>query len=227
MRRGSPYLRKAPRQRGSRHGSASRAIWPTVVIALAAMAFVLGAITGRSTRQGGEQAAAPVGDRRADPASPVTRSLRTRDGAIAAATAFLAALEWQVLLDDKRRLATVERFATTGARTTLDSVVSRGIEYIRQAVRVAPVVVRPVPIGYRVDSFRPRRAVVSVWGMALFGTGTYEPVSQWATSTVDLAWQRGAWKVAAMSNRRGPSPRWSIEELAHHEASFDDYRHVP
>jgi hypothetical protein len=84
-----------------------------------------------------------------------------------------------------------------------------------------------VPIGYRVDRFTRWRAVVSVWGMALFGTASYEPVSQWATSTVDLVWQRDTWRVAAMRNRRGPSPRWSIEELAHSAASFDEYRHVP
>lgn len=151
----------------------------------------------------------------------------TRDGAVAAATAFLGTLRWRVLIDDARRLAVVKRFAATGATQALENVVSRGIDDLRRAVRSEPVVVRPVPVGYRVDGFSPPRAAVSVWGMALFGSRTYEPVSQWATSTIDLVWQRGAWKVAEMRNRGGPSPRWSIEELANGAASFDEYRHVP
>lgn len=132
-----------------------------------------------------------------------------------------------MLIDDRRRHATVQRFASTGAAPALEAVVSRGIDDVRDAVRSAPIVARPVPIGYRVDRFAPPRAVVSVWGLAIFGTGAYEPVSQWATTTVDLVWQHGAWKVAAMRNRGGPSPRWSIEELAHDASSFEEFRHVP
>jgi hypothetical protein len=94
-------------------------------------------------------------------------------------------------------------------------------------VATAPVVVRRAFLGYRVARFTARLAAVSVWGMALFGSGAYEPVSQWATSTLDLVWQDRTWKVAAIRNRPGPSPQWSIAELAPGVASFEEYGHVP
>jgi hypothetical protein len=205
-----------------------RALRPAAAVALALASFAVGAITARPSSTVREPAATPpAADRAARHRAPATSEKRTRRGAAAAATAFLGALDWKVLVDDERRAATVDRFAASGAGKTLESVVSRGVDDVRQAVRAAPVVVRPVPIGYRVDRFSRKRAVVSVWGMALFGTASYEPVSQWATTTVDLVWQGGEWKVAAMRNRGGPSPRWSIEELARDAASFDEYRHVP
>ena len=124
-------------------------------------------------------------------------------------------------------MAVVGRFAARGARSRLEQGVSRGIVDLRSAVAATPVVARPVFLGYRVTKFTPDRTTVSVWGMALFGSAEYEPVSQWATSTFDLVWQNGAWKVAAMRSRPGPSPRWSLTELAREIGSFHEYRHVP
>ena len=197
--------------------------------ALAAAFFAIGVTTGRSTGSSDQVArtsAQAIGaSKKAGSAS--RPPLRTRDGAVAAATAFLQALPWRVLVDDERRAAVVTRFAAAGAGSALDLRVSLGIQGVRDAVAVAPVVARPVFMGYRVSGFTLNRATVAVWGMALFGSGAYEPVSQWATSTLDLVWQRGGWRVASMRNRPGPSPRWSIEELARAVRSFEEFRHVP
>jgi hypothetical protein len=198
-------------------------------VALAAALFMFGAVVGRLTgpgvHSGGVVARRPDTRAAAEPSS--RRSPRTRDGAVVVATSFLDALRWTVLVDDRRRMAVVRRFAAAGAGPTLDAGVSQGIADVRQAVAVTPVVVRPAFLGYRVDRFAARGASVSVWGMALFGSGAYEPVSQWATSSLDLVWERGTWKVASIRNRPGPSPRWSVSELARPVASFAEYRHVP
>jgi hypothetical protein len=124
-------------------------------------------------------------------------------------------------------MAVVRRFAATDAGPTVDAGLSHGIADVRQAVAATPVVVRTAFLGYRVGRFTERRASLSIWGMALFGSGAYEPVSQWATSSMDLVWQRGTWKVASIRHRPGPSPQWSISELARPGASFEEYRHVP
>ena len=225
MRRmqGAAPRRPAARATG-RRGRTGRG-WVAIVAGVAAASFAAGAFTSRSTAPSGDGTVAERSVTHLRAAAPSAKP--TTAGAVSAATAFLGALRWRVLVDDERRRAEIRRFGATGATRALENVVSRGIEDVRRAVRAAPVVVRPVPIGYRVDRFSPPRAAVSVWGVALFGSGTYEPVSQWATSTIDLVWQRDAWKVAAMRNRGGPSPRWSIEELADGAASFDEYRHVP
>ena len=216
---------RRPAARAQRPRGRSRGGRLGIVAGVVAASFVAGALVSRSTAPSGDGAVATRSVAHAGAASAPRKPTTHR--AVAAATAFLAALRWRVLIDDKRRLSELRRFAATGATRALENVVARGMEDVRRAVRSAPVVVRPVPIGYRVDRFEPPRATVSIWGMALFGSGAYEPVSQWATSTVELAWQHGAWKIAAMRNRGGPSPRWSIEELADGAASFDEYRHVP
>ncbi len=68
---------------------------------------------------------------------------------------------------------------------------------------------------------------MSVWGMALFGSGAYEPVTQWSTSTFDLVWQATAWKLTAMRSRPGPSPNSSLTDLARYDGAFHAYRYVP
>lgn len=186
------------------------------------MLLALGAVIGRAT---GPREAASFPSPARGATAEVSR--RTRAGAVATATGFLGALRWHVLVDDERRRAVVAHFAATGARSTLDERVSRGVAALRRVVESIPVVARPVFVGYRVAKFSRRRATVSVWGMALFATGAYPPVSQWSTSTFDLAWQDGAWKVAAMRSRPGPSPRWSVTELAREVPAFEEYRHVP
>lgn len=215
--------------RRSRLGGGRSPVGPGTFGVLVVAFFVFGAIVGRSTGPGDHlvRGAARRPDARAAVEPSSRRPPRTRAGAVAVATSFLDALRWTVLVDDRRRRAVVRRFGAAGAGPTLDVGVSQGIADVRQAVAVTPVVVRPAFLGYRVERFATRRASVSVWGMALFGTGAYEPVSQWATSSVELVWQRGTWKVASIRNRPGPSPQWSVSELARPVASFAEYRHVP
>lgn len=220
-RRSALRARRRPRP----DGSPQRRAWLTIALAVAL--FALGAIVGRASQPGvpAERTASPAPASRVAPRPHA--AVRTPAGAVSAATAFLDTLRWDVLLDGARRRAALERFAARGASARLDARLSPGLPALRDAVSARPVVARPVPVGYRVRRFTARRAVVSVWGMALFGSAAYEPVTQWATSTLQLAWQRGEWRVAAMDSRPGPSPRWSIEELARGAASFEPYRHVP
>ena len=72
----------------------------------------------------------------------------------------------------------------------------------------APVViVRAASIGYRLEEFSPEAATVSVWRVGIIGSGaTVQPEQSWRTETVTLVWTAGAWKVAALASRPGPTP---------------------
>ncbi|MEV4427302.1 hypothetical protein AB0K23_18305 [Streptomyces sp. NPDC049602] len=69
---------------------------------------------------------------------------------------------------------------------------------------------RVVPVGSKVDSYADDRATVSVWYSSLFGMageGSKNPVSEaWYTSTYELQWVGGDWKVTGFSQKDGPVP---------------------
>ena len=221
-----PTRSRRPR---ARRAGARRDARAATLIAAALATLVLGAVIGRATAP---HPVAPLvaPSRRSDEArghALARGSQRSPAGAVATATGFLDALRWDVLVDDRRRSAVVARFATAGARAALEAAVARPVAGLRRAVAASPVVARPVFVGYRVARFTRRRARVSVWGIALFATGVYGPVSQWSTTTFDLARQDGSWKVAGLHSRPGPSPRWSLGELAREVAAFEEFGHVP
>lgn len=69
------------------------------------------------------------------------------------------------------------------------------------------VTLRGVPLGYRVESYTPSEATVSVWYAAI-GVGTPEvPMSTaWGTDRLTLVWADGDWKISAISSAAGPEP---------------------
>lgn len=178
---------------------------------------ILGFLFGRAS-------AAPRSNAQSD---AVAETRPTRAGAVAAATQYLAALRWNVLVDDQRRLRVIERHAVPEAASQLDAELAVLAEGLRAAVTRPPVVARSTVLGYRVGSFSERRAVVAVWGMALFGTGAYQPTTQWSTSTLELTWSRDRWLVAAVTSRGGPSPGSRVGTLASAARRFREVRHVP
>ena len=203
----------ARRRRGPDGSPQSRA-WLTISLAMAL--FALGAIAGRASRPSDPALpSAPHRDRRAREAGHAGhgphpgrgRRRRHRVSRRAALERAHRRRAPQATSGALRRARQRRRVSTPICARTASACAKRS--------SAMPVVARPVPprLPRRALYLRDAR-VVSVWGMALFGSGAYEPVTQWATSTLQLAWQRGAWKVAAMRSRPGPSPRWSIEELA-------------
>jgi hypothetical protein len=65
-----------------------------------------------------------------------------------------------------------------------------------------------VPIGYRVESFSPRRARVLTWGFTLLGNASVvEPRAYFGLTRTDLAWLGGDWKIAGTEASFGPTPR--------------------
>ena len=64
------------------------------------------------------------------------------------------------------------------------------------------------PVGYRVLSYSPGRAVVRTWGFTLLGnTRGVEPTAYFGLSRTVLVWVRGDWKIADTRASFGPTPR--------------------
>ena len=137
---------------------------------------------------------------------------RTRDGATAAATAYIGALDGPAILDEPRLRKTL---ASITSAESLDGLV-RAYEQAARQTRVRlgvgtspePVVIlRTVPVGYRIDRFTPDAATVSLWRVGIVGSGaTIEPQQSWRTETVSLVWEGENWKVASFRSSPGPTP---------------------
>lgn len=189
--------------RGRRH----HAPW---LIAIA-VAGILGALIAGS----GDRPTQVVDTR--SPAGPTERT------AVIAALAYLEALRWDVLIDDERRLETISSHTTEDVAEELDAELAAPAEALRAAVSEGPVVARRAVLGYRLERFNDVEASVSVWGVALFATGVYDPTTQWSTSRIDLVWSTDRWLVRDVRSEGGPSPDSRLSVLV---KAARDYREL-
>lgn len=145
----------------------------------------------------------------------------------AVAMGYLAALRWDVLIDDAERRRVIAEWATPEAAERLDADLAPGAEALRDAVRRQPVVARRAVLGYRVLPGTDGRIVVRIWGVALFASRLYEPTTQWSTSDLTMVRSGDRWLVDAVESRGGPSPRSALKELAHRARGLEEVRNVP
>ena len=147
--------------------------------------------------------------------------------AVTAALTYLDALSWDVVIDDDRRLKTISSLAVESAATELDAELAAPAEALRAAVSEGPVVARRAVLGYRLAGFSHERASVSVWGMALFATGTHPPTSQWSTSRIELVWSADRWRVTDVVSEGGPSPDSRLSVLVAAARDFRELNDAP
>lgn len=70
-----------------------------------------------------------------------------------------------------------------------------------------PVVFRQAVVVSRVEAWSPERARVSVWHVGVLARdGVAPPQAGWATSSYELVWERGDWKVWSATVVPGPAP---------------------
>lgn len=69
---------------------------------------------------------------------------------------------------------------------------------------------RIIPVGTKVTSFSDTSATVELWYTSLFGLsgeGSTNPVAEsWYTTTYELKWTNGDWKVTDFTQKDGPVP---------------------
>jgi hypothetical protein len=145
---------------------------------------------------------------------------RTRAGAVAAAALSITAFDGDVLLHPERLNSVVGRIASTSSRERLIEAFSLASAQTRaklgaDTVPRPVIVLRSVPLGYRVERFSTRGATVAVWYVGIVGSGaTVEPQQSWRTQIVSLVWERGTWKVNSFASSSGPTPPLSTAEAA-------------
>lgn len=137
---------------------------------------------------------------------------RTREGSVAAATAYVGALDGSAILDPRDLRRTLEAVASSDSLPGLLRAYERAGAMTRKRLGVGTtpepvVIVRAAPVGYRIDGFSPDAATISIWRVGIVGSGaTVEPRQSWRTQTISLVWENADWKVASFRSTPGPTP---------------------
>ncbi|HZR92271.1 MAG TPA: hypothetical protein VFA44_07685 [Gaiellaceae bacterium] len=188
-----------------------------------AVVFALGIVIGTSLASPHSSPvvtdrAAPTGAAQAPgPPAPVS-SAHTRTGAVAAAARSITAFAGDVLLEPSRLRTLVARIAASSARAQLVAAFEEASAQTRAKLGAdtvpSPVILlRAVPVGYRVVRYSPNKATVAVWYVGIVGSGaTVQPQQSWRTQTVELVWEHGGWKVSSYASTAGPTPALSTAE---------------
>lgn len=205
-----------------RRSSGRFAAWTIAALALVAIGIAIGsriASQPESAPFAGDATSVPDTKTEPAPRRPTpARKNRTRAGAVAAASRSVTAFDGDVLLDRVRLRAVVARITSVASRAQLIEAFSQASAQTRAMLGVdtipRPVIVlRSVPVGYRVERFSTDEATVAVWYVGIVGSGaTIEPQQSWRTQVVLLVWEAGGWKVRSFEASAGPTPPLSSTE---------------
>lgn len=139
---------------------------------------------------------------------------RTREGAALAAGSYQRAFADPGILNPSELRQRIEAVATPTFARVMIAANEPGTARLREGafgdgIRAGvPSVFIGVPVGYRVLSFTPDRAVIRTWGFTLLGnTTSVEPSAYFGLSRTVLIWQEGNWKIAHTRGSFGPTPR--------------------
>lgn len=143
---------------------------------------------------------------------------RARAGAVAAAARSITAFAGNVLLEPAHLRTIVSRIASNASRQRLIEAFEEASAQTRaklgaDTVPRPVIVLRAVPVGYRIERYSPEQATVIVWYVGIVGSGaTVQPQQSWRTQTVSLVWEDGGWKVSSFASSIGPTPALTTPE---------------
>ncbi|MEU6905725.1 hypothetical protein ABZ935_10320 [Streptomyces coeruleorubidus] len=214
-----------PRRRSSSRSLVT--VVGVVVLLIAAIAFANrggdDSETGSGSDKASSAATAPSGKRPvvSKAAGIPTGYAQDEQGAQSAATNYGIALGSADMYNTEKRHAIVSTvYAPDVAAAQLpafDQVYSRasflekiGLDKAGAAPSGQTFVSRVIPVGTRVTSFSGSTATVALWYTSLFGLsgdGSKKPVTEsWYTTTYELKWVDGDWKVTDFTQEDGPVP---------------------
>jgi len=129
----------------------------------------------------------------------------TPQGAAEAAGNYLTILNGPLMLDPAKLSAAIDEMAEPGARPQLESQsqVGRreaeslwGVQTARQQGQ--PFLFMTTPIAYRLASYTPQEARVSVWWVGNVGVAGHQRlIALFGVSTATLDWHNGDWRLRA------------------------------
>jgi len=134
---------------------------------------------------------------------------RAADGAVRAASVWVRSGR-SLLATDPLAAEKVVRTMTTVADG--DRLVAETLATLRQlreklAGGTGPVILHQAVLATRVAGADPTRARVELWNVSVLARdGIAPPQASWATSTIDLVWERDGWRVASVHVVPGPAP---------------------
>jgi hypothetical protein len=196
--------------------------WVAAALALVAIGIAIGSriASPREEAVPGATTTPAVTRAHGAPSPPPSPSpVPTRAGAVTAAARSITAFDGDVLLHPTRLRAVVARIASTESRAQLTAAFDEASVQTRAKLGAgttpAPVIVlRSVPVGYRIEQFSKSGATVAVWYVGIVGSGaTVQPQQSWRTQVVSLVWEDGAWKVNSFRSSGGPTPPLSTAEV--------------
>ena len=210
----------------SRESRSSRRVlaWVVAALALIAIGIAIGsriASPQESSPPAADTTSASDTGARPAPGRPTPApTTRTRAGAVAAAAQSITAFDGDVLLEPARLRAVVARISSVASRARLIEAFNQASAQTRaklgaDTVPQPVIVLRSVPVGYRIERFTADEATVAVWYVGIVGSGaTVQPQQSWRTQIVTLLWEDGAWKVSSFESSPGPTPPLSTAEGA-------------
>lgn len=188
-----------------------------VALALGALVVLLvGLLIGRASapRDATETGASTdPGPTRTLASVPVGHA-RTREGAAAAVASYQRAFADAAILRPGVMRRRIEVVASPDYVQTMLTANSPGRERlahgpigegVRHGIQTLYV---GVPIGYRIESYSPRRARVLTWGFTLLGNASaVAPRAYFGLTHTNLVWLDGDWKIAGTEASFGPTPK--------------------
>jgi hypothetical protein len=133
----------------------------------------------------------------------------TREGAVAAAVAFVTGGQALLDMDPVEAEQTVREQATAATADDQIADLRRLWATIHLALEggTGPVRYWQAALATRIDHFAPPRARVSIWHVGVLSrAGIAPPQAGWAVSVVDLVWERDDWKLEHEAVTAGPAP---------------------
>lgn len=206
-------LRQAPRQEPAPGRRLAVAAAAAVV---AVLLVAIGAVLGRGSAEQPTLGAAPQEAAAGVPEIRPPGPGRTREGAVAAATAYLLRITSRgYVTDPAERRRTVRDIAIPSAR---DDLLQRlgdraapppGDPFAAAYAPPRSSAWRTVPVGHRVVAFTGGSAVVEIWNVQLAagpGSAAVPAIATWAVATMPLVWVDGGWRLDFDRARSVPGP---------------------
>jgi hypothetical protein len=189
-------------------------------------------------------AASQIGPRKIVSGVPVGYQ-HSQQGAVAAAANYATVLSSALILDRSKRRAAIEALAApeTLARQQrawdqAAALLSKGLGVGDGGPQDGTVLLRAVPVGWRLKGYTGDRATVAIWVTSVGGTfdGSPDgvPVREaWGTTTVELRWVDGDWKQLKATTIDGPRPiadpdtPTAASELVPEAQQFKEFTYAP
>ena len=238
---GGMVIGRASMTRGQDGGAATATTAPA---ASQAPSPTVAATPGTAAATSAEAAAATrVGPRRFEAGVGVGYD-HSQQGAVAAAANFTRVLSSDLILDTSRRRAAIAALAAPSAKARLQRTFDQAVVPLRKGLGVsdsandgAQVLLRATPVGWRVEDYSDEKAKVAIWVTSVGGSvgGTVAaPIREgWGTTTVELRWVGGDWRLAESTTTDGPvpiadvSPPTAAPELVDKASQFKEFTYAP